>query len=430
MYSNGRLFFLADLDCFFVEVERLHRPELRARPVIIGGEPDKRGVVAACSYEARQFGVHSAMPMAEAYKRARGHSGVAFLHHGLFGRYSLYSRRVQDILAPAAPEFTAKSFDEFELELSGCERLLIQQHDGIAGFAAHLRARVRKEVGLPLSIGIGPSSITAKLASRSAKPDGVYTVAPDGVRAFLIAQPLASVPGIGKVTLEELERRGIATVEQLLSLPERMLRQALGLALLKVVRALKDGAPELEHEPVANLPVRRRSIGHSITFERDTLDPRELAATLWGLTEDSCRRLREHGLRTRHVTVTVRYSDFATLSKGGFLDEPSDVDRVIHARAVELFELAHTRRLRVRHIGVRLARFHAGGAQGGLFETEEELRERRLCSAVDVLRERYGRDALHVGPGIMQLMGLSAYGGRGAALGSLRNKIQGEGRAS
>jgi DNA polymerase-4 len=268
------------------------------------------------------------------------------------------------------------------------------------------------------------------MASRAAKPDGVFAVPPNRVAAFLGKHPLRAVPGIGKVTCEELEQRGIATVGELLAMPERMLRQALGLALLKVVRALKDGAPELEHEPLTPLRARRRSIGHSITFERDTLDPRELAATLWGLTEDSCRRLREHGLRAHHVTVTIRYSDFKTFTKGGFLDEPSDTDRPIHARALSLFELVHTRRLRVRHIGVRLSRFYQGGAQGGLFETEEELRERRLCSAVDMLRERYGRDSLYVGPGVMQLAGLSAYGGRGAALGSLRNKIQGEGSAS
>ena len=389
----------------------MHRPELKGRPVIIGGEPGKRGVVAACSYEARRLGVRSAMPMAEAYRRAGKAPGVAFLHHGLHGNYTMYSKRIQDILRSEAPVFRAKSIDEFELDISGCERLFARDHGGIVGFVEHVRRRVRSEVGLAISVGVGPSRIVAKMASRHAKPDGVFRVLPGAVQDFLAPHDIQDVPGIGPATGAELRSRGIHRVGQLLELPEGMVRSSFGLNLTGVVQALTDShaeglrtAARAASFQVAPSGGRApKSIGHETTFERDVIDPARLKQSLWRLTEDACRRLREQDLRARHVTVKVRYSDFQTVTHGGFLDEATDTDRAIFEKVIELFNQAWSRRLRLRLVGVRLSRFSAGASQLQLFDSPLARRDQRLSGTVDAIRERHGRDSLFIGPGTMRL---------------------------
>jgi DNA polymerase-4 len=491
-------------------VERLHRPELCGRAVVIGGRPGFRGVVAACSYEARALGIRSAMPMGEAYRRAgistgsagfnpravgrtavsanaiadravratediggRGGSphqdsgqgrppsntsptGVVFLHDGLFGNYERYSRRVQDILRESVPEFHARSIDEFELDVSGCERLFARQYGGIVPFAGHLRARVRGEVGLKLSIGIGPSRIVAKMASRHAKPDGVFRVLPEEAEAFLGPHDIQAVPGIGPATSAVLRDMGVNRVEQLLAQPVSLLRQAFGIGMVSLVDALQHSRDLPRHEGGAfgkALPLgyvggedfgstgdiegprakgqgsreenkdeglgtggvsppadrrrdaaathsRPKSIGHETTFERDVIDPAVWERTLWRLTEDACRRLRAADLRTRQVTVKIRYSDFFTITHGGPLSEATDVDSVVYQRALELFHEGNTRRLRIRLLGVRLERLCAGASQGLLFETRRDRRAHEFFAAVDRIRERHGRDCVLVGLGV------------------------------
>ena len=429
-----RIICLADLDCFFVEVERLHRPELRGLPVIIGGQPGQRGVVAACSYEARALGVHSAMPMGEAYRKVQA-AGVAhttdidrlslarggrngrrpepavFMHSGLHGNYTLYSRRVRDILREAVPGFRSKSIDEFELDISGCEKLFARDYGGIEPFVEHLRRRVKKEVGLPLSVGIGPSRMVAKMASRHAKPDGVFRVLPEQVVGFLGPHHVQAVPGIGPVTAAGLRARGVERVAQLLALPERMLRHTFGLGLVGVLRGLGQGVaapPREEAEEAAAAfgaaaRARPKSIGHETTFARDVLDQNVIKRSLWRLTEDACQRLRAADLRARHVTVKIRYSDFHTVTKGGYLGEPSDSDHAIFTRVLELFAQGRTRRLRLRLVGVRLQRLCAGASQLLLFSTRRRQREEQLLCTVDRIRERYGRDSVYVGPGVERL---------------------------
>jgi DNA polymerase-4 len=429
MDGKRRLFMLADLDCFFVEVERLHNPELRGRAVVVGGEPNARGVVAACSYEARKLGIRSAMPMGEAYKLAGGQ--VLFLHEGIHGNYSLYSRRIQDILEGSVPSFRAKSIDEFEMDLSGCHAWLTHTYGGVPQFAEHLRRRVRDEVGLPLSIGIASSRIVAKIASRHAKPDGWYMVEPGGERAFLGPHDVSAVPGIGPVTAGALRELGISRVEQLLSQPLPLLRQTFGLGMMSLVQGLlADGdapdavlnaTPDLRGRTISGNGLmghtlgsarshetaaigfgqggrgKPKSIGHETTFDRDTVDPRVIERTLWRLTEDACRRLRAKGLSAGHITVKLRYSDFKTSTHGAMLSEPTDADGPIFARALELLREAQTRRLRIRLIGIRLEKLTVGASQGILFEGGRQRRERELYRTVDTLRDRFGRDSLKVG---------------------------------
>jgi len=490
---------LADLDTFFVEVERLHMPHLAGRPVVIGGRPGGRGVVAACSYEAREYGIRSAMPMSEAYRRVWDQGGVAidgaygnegtgnrgqgtgrpvgrtavpannqprpgtaappksnvlpaigpalpsnttprvaaasaagmpseakaaptrpvrldrqvfFLHDNLFGNYDRYSHRVQDILRSEVPVFRARSIDEFEMDVSGCTRLFTRNHGGVVQFAEYIRRRVRNEVGLKLSIGISPSRIVAKMASRNAKPDGVFMVRQDEIEAFLGPHDVQAVPGIGPATSRILRERGVNRVEQLLALPQRMLASTFGIVMPKLLDALRgeessshntyfgyeeqDGGVQLKRKP--------KSIGHETTFERDEINPAVWERTLWRLTEDACRRLRKADLRAAHVTVKIRYSDFHSLTHGGFLTEPSDVDSAIFNRVKELFAEGNTRRLRIRLLGVRLSHLCAGDSQGLLFATRRDLREHRFFAAADTIRDKHGKEVLYIGPGVMKLV--------------------------
>jgi DNA polymerase-4 len=374
------------------------------------------------------------MPMPEAYRlataggRPLGSAQLAgpgitcvgpvlFLHDNLHGNYSHYSRRVQDILRESVPLFKARSIDEFELDISGCERLFERDYGGIIPFAQHLRQRVRDEVGLRLSVGIGPSRIIAKMASRHAKPSqlpdsppqpgergsGIFRVLPQEIDTFLAPHDVQAVPGIGPVTARNLRNMGIQRVGQLLEQPEGLLRRIYGLGLASLLEALR-GGEEFEAQQAAFTQARQpKSIGHETTYERDEYDPEVFRRTLWQLTEDACRRLREAGLRARHVTVKLRYSDFDTHTHGGFLEEAADTESAFYPRVLELFEQAHSRRLRVRLLGVRLERLCPGGLQGGLFDSEEEIRAQRLFSAVDRIRARHGKEVLLMGPGVKRL---------------------------
>jgi DNA polymerase-4 len=437
--NSKSIICIADMDCFFVEVERLHRPELKGRAVVIGGEPGKRGVVSACSYEARILGIHSAMPMGEAYRKARaagarltvqaaarglagaprGYAGrngapvaeVVFLHSGLHGNYTRYSQRVQDILTAEVPHVRAKSVDEFALDLTGCERLFGQRHGGIEPFLEYLRGRVKAEVGLPLSVGVGPTEPVAKMASRHAKPDGVFRVLPGEVEAFLGSHDIEAVPGIGPATAARLRARGINRVGQLLALPDSQLRRVNGLPLAGVVHSLRHGCPRAERLAVeagafgkGAARSQPKSIGHETTFEHDVAAPAQLKQALWRLTEDACRRLRAQDLRAHHVTVRLRDGSFATHTHGGFLDEPTDVDRAVFTRVLELFHDSWQREP-LRLVGVRLSRFSTGSSQPKLFPTAAEQRQQGLVAAVDAIRDRHGRDSVYVGPGVARLKG-------------------------
>jgi len=400
VYRGDQVFGLADLDCFFVECERLHRPELRGRAVAIGGRPDGRGVVAAASYEARTLGIRSAMPMAEAYRLAKGQP-VVFMHNGLFGRYSLYSKRVQEVLRGQVPSFRAKSIDEFEMDLSGCGRWLEFSAHGLGPFADSLRQGVRDQVGLPLSIGLGPSRIIAKMASRYAKPAGVFRVLPDEARDFLSEHKVRAVPGIGPATSQALELRGIHTVGQLLALPPSFVRHSFGLGMQKLVDALVSFDDEgVSVTAVDPAPRVAKSIGHENTFPKDTNDVAFLERNLWHLTEEACYRLRAGGYAARQVTVRVRYSDWKTVSRTAPLESPSDSDYTCFATALRLLSEVYTRRVRVRLIGVRLEKLTLGAAQGKLFSGAGELRDERLFDAVDRIRDRWGKDSIVVGRSI------------------------------
>jgi DNA polymerase-4 len=444
---------VADLDTFFVSCELIHKPHLRGRPVILGKSPARRGIVATCTYEARALGIRTGIAMGLAYKlvaEARRNgipcaNQVVFLHGDgehdkLHGGYSTYSGKVQEILAGEVPSCRAHSIDEFELDITGCERIIRERHGGLQQFAWYLVHRVKDELDLPISIGVGLSRVVAKMASKFAKPNGVHIVRPEQTQTFLAPQPVRAVPGIGPATERKLVGLGIETVGQLLSKPIGMQRALCGVVLPRITDELLHGdgpvarqfyhAHGFDHyermvlgekvplaqdfngdwnsyNPGISLAADRgsvvKSLGHDKTLDTDTADIRILGEVLWRLTENACYRLRRHGMCARHVSVHLRYSDFHSFTHGGSLPIQTDADSLIYQRVLELFQEARGKRdLPLRLVGMRLEKLCPGGGQGVIFETRHDRLERDFFRTVDSIRDRFGRDLALLGPGVFR----------------------------
>jgi DNA polymerase-4 len=374
-----------DMDAFFVSVERLLDPSLAGRPVVVGGDPRGRGVVASASYEARRRGVHSAMPS----RRARELCPEAvFLpgHHHLYGDYH---RRVRAVLERYAPVVEAASIDEFYLDFSGC-RLL---YGAIFPLLRWIRDRIAGDLGLPSSAGLAANKLLAKIASGLAKPAGVLWVPPRAEADFLAPLPARTLPGVGPATERELSGLGIRRVGHLASFPERVLEGALG----KWGAALARRARGISESPVSE-EGERKSVGHEVTFTEDSADPEVLEAVLCRLVERAAYRLRAAGLRAGGLTLKVRYSDFRTVTRSRKVPS-TDRDGDLFRAARELLAGAVSRRVRVRLLGVSLDRLGGTAEQLGLFSPERERKRGRLFPAVDRLREKFGFEAVTLGTG-------------------------------
>ncbi len=371
-----------DMDCFFVSVERLLDPSLVGKPVVVGGDPDGRGVVASASYEARRFGVRSAM----ASKRAKELCPRLIFapgHHHLYGEYH---DKVREVLARWAPGVEAASIDEFYLDFSGCNLL----HGAIFPLLRRIRAQISSELGLPSSVGLAANKLLAKVGSRLAKPAGVMWIPPGAEAEILAPLPVRAIPGVGPVTGAALERLGVTRVGHLASIPVKVLEAALGSwgpELARKARGESDSPVEEGGE--------RKSVGHETTFEEDTADPVVLEATICRLVEKAAHRLRKAGMKAGGVTVKVRYSDFRTVTRSRGI-AASDRDGELLAVARALMEGAVGRRVRVRLIGVSLERLRAGSEQLGLFTAARDARLASLFPAVDRVRAKYGFDALEL----------------------------------
>jgi len=370
-----------DMDCFFVSVERLLDPSLAGKPVVVGGDPDGRGVVASASYEARRFGVRSAMASRRA-KELCPQLIFAPGHHHLYGEYH---DKVREILARFAPGVQAASIDEFYLDFSGCDLL----HGAIFPLLRRIRELIAAELGLPSSLGLAANKLLAKVGSRLAKPAGVMWIPPGAEAEILAPLPVRAIPGVGPVTGAALERLGVTRVGHLASIPEKVLEAALGAygpELARKARGESDSPVEEGGE--------RKSVGHETTFEEDTADPVVLEATICRLVEKAAHRLRKAGMKAGGVTVKVRYSDFRTVTRSRGLPAASDRDGELLTAARELMFGAVGRRVRVRLIGVSLERLRAGSEQLGLFTASRDARLASLFPAVDKVRAKYGFDAL------------------------------------
>src|ERR1700720_1724932 len=307
-----------DMDAFFVSVGFLERLERRGKPVVVGGRPDQRGVVTAASYEARKYGVHSAMPLRTA-GRLCPHAIFLDGHHE---KYSEWSDRVASILAKFSPIVEMVSVDEAYLDLSGTERL---QGPPLAAADKLLRTLTR-QTGLPCSGGLATTRLVAKVASDQAKPRGLVWVAPGQEARFLAPLPVRKIPGIGEVTERALRALGIETVEQLASYSQEKLEKIFGQWGTALYRKARGGdAYEflIDAEP--------KSISHNHTFGEDTSDLAEMETMLSHLSQKACKRLREAGLSTRTLTLTIRYAGFETYTRSKTLLEPAQLDSYIFA---------------------------------------------------------------------------------------------------
>ncbi len=373
-----------DLDTFFVSVERLGNSKLEGKPVIIGGMSD-RGVVSSCSYEARQFGVHSAMPM----KMARSLCGEAIVIRGDMDNYSKYSRMVTDIIAEQAPMYEKASIDEHYLDLTGMDRFF-----GCMQWTSELRQRIIKETGLPISCGLSVNKTVSKIATGEAKPNGEIEIPNGREKPFLSPLSIRKIPMIGNRTFHLLRSMGIGTIGTLGEIPIEMMESLLGkngLVIWKKANGI-DPTPVVQYS-------ERKSIGSERTFQRDTMDVAGLNDLLTSMVEKLAFQLRKEEKLTSIITVKIRYSNFDTHTLQKRIPYTS-FDHVLMPVARELFGRLYQRRMLIRLVGVRFSGLIRGVQQLNMFEDTSEMVH--LYMAVDKLRRRYGSDTVKRASG-MQL---------------------------
>ena len=359
-----------DLDAFFVSVECLKDPRLQGKPLLVGGSGD-RGVVAACSYEARRFGIHSAMPM----KLARRLCPEAIVIRGDMESYSKYSSLVTEIIQDRVPIFEKASIDEFYVDLSGMDRFL-----GVRLFARELRSFVLKESGLPISYALASNKLISKVATNEVKPNGQIEIDFGQEKNYLAPLQVSKLPGVGKETAYKLIRRGVETIRTLSEIPLEMMETMLGKNGIDLWRK----ANGLDESPV--VPYReQQSISTERTFESDTINMTLLHAELVRMTESIGFSLRQQDKLTGCVAVKLRYSNFDTVVKQRTI-EFTNADHVLLAVAQELFTLLYDRRMLVRLVGIRFMRLVPGNYQIKLYEDTPIP----LYQAIDAVKRRFG----------------------------------------
>jgi DNA polymerase-4 len=373
-----------DMDAFFVSVELLERPELIGKAVVVGGRPDQRGVVTAASYEARKFGVHSAMPLRTAGKLCP-HAVFLDGHHQKYGEWS---DRIATILAQFSPIVEMVSIDEAYLDLTGTERL----HGPPLAAADKLLRLITRTTALPCSGGLAATRLVAKVASEQAKPRGLVWVAPGSEARFLAPLPVGKIPGIGEVTERALRALGFGTVGQLANVSQEKLEKIFGqwgTALYRKARGGDSYEFVIDAEP--------KSISHNHTFGEDTNDTEVLVTMLSHLSQKACKRLRESGLATRTLTLTIRYAGFDTYTRSKTLPDPTLLDADIYSAFQNLFREHRNTKRKIRLLGVSLSGFSHGAQQLDLLEAERRARLEKLTRAADILRDRFGFDSVKFG---------------------------------
>jgi DNA polymerase-4 len=371
-----------DLDCFFVSVERIEKPALRGKPVVVGGSPTGRGVVASASYEARAFGVRSAMPTARALKLCP----QLIVVRGRHGQYGKYSRRIEKRLQELAPVVEQASIDEFYLDITGCESLY---GNDLPSFLDPLQRVLLDEFSLPCTVSLASTKTLAKIATNTVKPAGKCVVRMGQEKEFLASLPVSAIPGVGVKTEEFLVRNRLSTIADLQRLSREDLVRLLGAHGLWLWRVAQGGGSD--HVTPDH---GRKSISREETFARDIVGFSQLEKALLPLVEDVCSSVRRHSWKARRVSLKLRYSDFTTLTRDRTI-QPSNDDATIFAVAQDLLrtELEHGRPVRL--IGIRTAEFSDDAQTELRFSTPSEKRE-SILKAVDELRRKYGDDIIHV----------------------------------
>lgn len=375
-----------DMDAFFASCEQARTPELRGKALIIGGNiDDARGVVSTASYEARKFGVHSAMPIVTARK---------LCPHGIFMRgdhahYAAVSRQVKAILETVSPLVEMASIDEAYIDVTGSQRLF----GGDDAIAAFIKRAIREQLGLPCSIAIAPNRLVSKVATNEAKPDGYRCILAGEGRAYLAPLPVQRLPGAGPKTCEALARIGITTVGQLAEADARALARAVGeqgaAGLQRAARGETGAEIETDRAP--------KQISRETTFTEDVSDWRELEQVLLRLAEHCCHRMRGRGMVAGRVTLKVRYAPFETQTFAQTLDAATSVDAEVFAALRRLITKARARRGKVRLIGVALGQLGNAEGQLDLFASPDHEKWGRVLTQVDALRGKIGFDAVRMG---------------------------------
>lgn len=375
--SQKREIVHMDLDTFFVSVERLLDPALHNRPVVVGGSPLERGVVAGCSYEARAFGVHSAMPLRSAFRLCP----EAIFLRGHYQHYSEYSHLVTEILTDISPLVEKSSVDEFFIDLSGCERLKKNSYN----WAQEIQKTIRGETRLPLSFGYAANKLVAKIATTQIAKrttDRHYKVKSGDERSFLSPMPVIAMPGIGEVTSDNLHSYGMERIGQIAVTPQPLMIRLFGKSG-KVMHEHSNGIDLRDVIPYEE----RKSISRENTFPEDTYDTEKVFARLHSLATELAEELRTTKIFARKIAVKLRYSDFHTVTTSQKLN-CSNSDKVLSEVAEKLLRKLWTRRIRVRLIGIETSDFLDDLEQLYLFT--EEVQNSKLDSVMDAIRSKYG----------------------------------------
>ncbi|MFC0876376.1 DNA polymerase IV [Saccharicrinis sp. FJH2] len=365
-----------DLDTFFVSCERLLNPELNNRPVLVGGTSG-RGVVAACSYEARTYGIHSAMPM----RMAQMLCPEAIVVRGNSSIYSKFSDTITEIIKERSPLYEKSSIDEFYIDMTGMDRFF-----GTYKWAIDLRERIIKETRLPISFALSSNKTVSKVGTGEAKPNNHMQIVNGNEKAFLAPLPVKKIPMVGDKTNKMLTGLGIKYIKTLQEMPPELLERVMG----KNGIALWKKAQGIDNTPVVPYH-ERKSISSSLTLGKDTIDVRQLKSILTAMAEKLAFYLRNGNKVTSCVTVTVRYSDFDTRTRQKRITYTS-LDHTLIQTVMELFDQLYDRRVLVRLVGVRYSHLLGGGYQMNLFEDNE--RYVKLYQAMDRIRNRFGQDSV------------------------------------
>ncbi len=372
-----------DMDAFYASVEQRDRPELAGRPVIVGGDPQRRGVVAAANYMARRFGVHSAMPSAT----ARRNCPQAVFLPPRIDYYAQVSTQIREIFQRYTPLVEPLALDEAFLDATGS----VQLFGTPAEIGRRIKREIRDELDLVASVGVAPNKFLAKIASDLQKPDGFVVVDPERVREFLDPLPVGRLWGVGRVANRTLETLGVRTIGQLRQWPIEVLRERFGSGgehLWQLAQGTDDRPVVPDH--------RAKSISHETTFAQDIADAEVLRAWLLELTEQVARRLRRHALRGRTVVLKVRFADFRTVTRSQTLPEPTDVTGRLWQTAAEMLDTRlPADRPPVRLLGMGVSGLDASGeVQRQLFDDAADRRQAQLDTATDAIQDRYGRKAI------------------------------------
>jgi DNA polymerase-4 len=392
-----RIIFHVDMDAFFVSVEELSDPSLKGKAVVVGGQRDERGVVSAASYEARKFGVHSAMPLRTAAKMCP-HAIFLNGHPDLYREASLKARAVLQDFSPAVE---MASIDEAYVDMTGTEKL----HGPPLKSAHKLHAEMKRRTGLNCSIGIGTSRLMAKILSDQAKPNGVLYVLSGQEQTFLAPLDIGKIPGVGKVTKARLNEMGIKVIGDVLKIEAQVLEQSLGKWALALVGKARGEDAGAWFEGEIGEDWKAKSISHEHTFNQDTGDAAKLEGTLSKLSEMVGRRLREQSFVARTIQLKLRYSDFTTITRAQSVEVPTAVDMEIFETIRKLFYDNWISGRAIRLLGVHAGNFPSASSdvfpeQLDLLEGDKRRKRTQALSASDRLRDKYGDSAVFLAKGM------------------------------